>query len=400
MRIPSMNDPTVPPASPSPASVAAPVSPPHNSRPRSTGMGCLLPLVLVVLFLSLFGNLLLGLVLVSDFADKFESESSSLNEKFLLGDRDADAKIAVIRIDGVIAEYTMDYPIKQMAAAAKDEDVKAVVLRIDSPGGTVTASEELYQCAVNLRDDNDRRFAGTGKKPVSVSMGGVAASGGYYIAMAGKPVAAERTTITGSIGVFVALPNIAELAHNNGVHVELVKAGDIKGSGSFFHAMTPEERQTWQDTVDHAYDTFLGVVSSGRSLPKEKLRDEVVIDRTIPVRNEKGNPVSVLGAPMTAKYTRKRADGGTYTADQALQFGLIDSVDDLPATIRKAAASAGITKFKAVVYHKPPSVFDLLMGDQVRTRQGLPEFPALQSALTPRLWFMMPTADGAILTPR
>src|SRR5439155_8804302 len=120
-----------------------------------------------------------------------------------------------------------------------------VVLRIDSPGGTVTASEELYQCVVNLKTDNGRRFKGSGPKPVAVSMGGVAASGGYYVAAAGHPISAEPTTITGSIGVFAALPNVAKLAHDNGVKVELVKAGKVKASGSFFHEMTPEERQTW-----------------------------------------------------------------------------------------------------------------------------------------------------------
>jgi protease-4 len=281
------------------------------------------------------------------------------------------------------------------------------VLRIDSPGGTVTASEELYQCAINLRDDNDRRFPGTGQKPVSVSMGGVAASGGYYIAMAGKPVAAERTTITGSIGVFAALPNIAELARDNGIKVHLVKAGDIKGSGSFFHEMTAEERQTWQDMVDNAYDAFLGVVASGRPLSKEKLRDEVVIDKVIRKRDEKGNPIEAkaFGVPLkekyvTAKYTRKRADGGTFTADQALQFQLIDSVDDLPGVIRKAAAAAGLGRYRAVIYNRPPGLFDLLMGEQMRSRQAVPELPSLNSALTPRLWYLMPTADGAILSGR
>ncbi len=365
-------------------------------------MGCLLPIVLILLFFSLFGNFLLGLLVLNDFAESFDTETATVKEKFFLGDREAEDKIAVIRIDGVIAEYTMDYPIKQMAAAAKDDDVKAVVLRIDSPGGTVTASEELYQCAINLRDDNDRRFPGSGKKPVSVSMGGVAASGGYYVAMAGRPVAAERTTITGSIGVFAALPNIAELAHDNGIKVNLVKAGGIKASGSFFHEMTPEERQTWQDTVDQAYDTFLGVVTSGRPLSKEKLRDEVVIDQMIPVRDEKGNPLTIKGLgmelPITTKYTRTRTDGGTFTADQALKFGLIDAVEDLPTSIRKAAQAAGVTKFKAVIYDQPPTLFDLLMGEQARSRQALPELPSLKGALSPRLWYLMPTADGTILT--
>src|SRR6266542_29692 len=125
-----------------------------------------------------------------------------------------------------------------LLAAAADRHVKAVVLRIDSPGGTVSASEELLQCIVNVRDNTGRRFPGTAPKPVSVSMGSLAASGGYYIAVAGNPIVAEKTTITGSVGVFVALPNVADWAHEHGVKLELVKAGGIKASGSFFHKLS------------------------------------------------------------------------------------------------------------------------------------------------------------------
>src|SRR6185312_4926354 len=120
-----------------------------------------------------------------------------------------------------------------------------------------------------------------GPKPVSVSMGALAASGGYYVASAGKPISAEPSTITGSIGVFAALPNVAKLANDNGVKVELIKAGDIKASGSFFHEMSPQERQTWQDTVDSAYDLFLDRVSAGRPLSKPQLRDDVLFVKQI-----------------------------------------------------------------------------------------------------------------------
>lgn len=353
---------------------------------------------MVALFISLLGNLLLGLLLASNLSQSIESEST-LHEKFLLGDKDASNKVAVIRLEGLISDSTARYPILQMEKAAKDQHVKAIVLRVDSPGGTVTASEELYQGVVNLRDNNGRRFKGTGPKPVTVSMGGVAASGGYYVAMAGHPVFAERTTITGSIGVFAALPNVAKLAHDHGVRVELVKAGDIKGSGSFFHDMAPEERQTWQDTVDNAYDIFLERVASGRTgLKKDEIRNEVVLQQTITERDEKGNPKLIQGKPITSQYTRKRADGGTFTADQALKFRLIDKVDDLPAAVRSAATTAGLEKFKAVVYDKPTGLLDLLGGGHLQTSNQLPDFHDLSATLTPRLWYLAPTADGAILT--
>jgi protease-4 len=355
--------------------------------------------VLVLLFISLLGNVLLGILLFRDVSGSLDTDTPNLHEKFLLGDKDATDKVAVIRIEGTIYEAAAKYPIRQMEKAAKDQHVKAVVLRIDSPGGTVSASEELYQSVVNLRDNTGRRFPGSGPKPVTVSMGALAASGGYYVASAGKPIAAERTTITGSIGVFAALPNVAKLANDNGVKVELVKAGDIKASGSFFHDMTPEERQTWQDTVDHAYDLFLERVAAGRPLKKDQLRNELVINETIQVRDDKGNPKLEKGKPETTRYTRKRADGGTFTADQALKFGLIDKVEDLPASIRAAASTAGLTKFRAVVYDKPERLLELLTGNQIRVRQDVPDFRSLSAALTPRLWYLAPTADGAILTP-
>jgi protease-4 len=383
-----MPDPAPPPNPP-------PIAPPAARR---AGRGCLLPLALVALFGSLLVNALLLVVLFGAFASPLDPDPPALDEKFLLGDRDAADKVAVVRIEGVITDGTALYPIRQMERAARDRRVKAVVLRVDSPGGMVTASDELYRCLVNLRDDTGRRFPGSGPKPLAVSMGGLAASGGYYVAMAGNPVAAERTTITGSIGVFAALPNVAKLANDNGVTVELVKAGGIKAGGSFFHALTPEERQTWQDTVDAAYDAFLGVVATGRPLTREQLRDEVVIDQMVPVRDAKGNPEVKDGKPATARYTRTRADGGTFTAEQALRFGLIDRVEDLPGTIRAAAAAAGLSRFRAVTYERPPGLWDLFLGDQIRADRDLPDLRSLSAALTPRLWYLGSAADGAILT--
>lgn len=318
------------------------------TAPAKRRSGCLLPLAFA-LFLSLLLNVYLALVWVGALSDPLSTNSHGLTERFLLGDEDAKDKIAVVRVDGVISDGGIQYPIRQLERAALDKRVKAVVLRIDSPGGTVTASEELYQNIVNLRDANGRRFKSSAAKPVRVSMGGLATSGGYYIATAGSPISAERTTITGSIGVFAALPNVAELGQRHGVRVELVKAGGIKAAGSFFHALTQEERQTWQDTVDNAYDVFLGVIAAGRpGLTKDQLRTEVVVSRDIDKRDDKGNAVVEKGERVKVKYTRVRADGGTYTSEEAVRLKLIDKVEDLPAVIRAAAASVGISSFNTV----------------------------------------------------
>jgi protease-4 len=353
-----------------------------------------------VLAVSLVLNLGTFLVYLGLIPNPIESETTALTERFYLGDRAAKEKIAVVRVSGVLTDSSIQYPIKQLEAAARDEQVKAVVLRIDSPGGTISASEELYQNILNVRDNTGRRFRSTAAKPVHTSMGGLAASGGYYIAVAGKSISAEKTTITGSIGVFVALPNVAELAHQHGVKLELVKAGAIKASGSFFHELTDEERQTWQDIVDGAYDQFLNIIVTNRPvLGVKELREKVVIDRAIPKRDEKGNPLPpVLGVPQLARYTRVLADGGTYSAEQAMQFKLIDRIEDLPAVIRSTAETHGVGTFKAVVYDRHPGLVERLTGLPLGQQGSLPGLlNGVSGALAPRLWYLAPSADAGLL---
>src|SRR5262249_48849985 len=156
---------------------------------------------------------------------------------------------------------------------------------------------------------------------------------------------------------------------------------------------------TWQDTVDNAYDLFLGVIATSRpKLTVAELRDTIIEERMIVTRDEKGNPVhDAAGKEILAKYTRRRADGGTFTSRDATRFGLIDHVDDLPAAIRRAAASAGLTSFRAVIYDRTPGLFERLTGLQIRNQQPFPDLADISSALTPRLWYLAPSADGGLL---
>ncbi len=356
---------------------------------------------MIFLLLSLALNLVFVLGYTGVIADPLSDEPQGLTERFYLGDKNARDKIAVVRVSGVITESGIVFPIQQLRAAAADKRVVAIVLRIDTPGGTVTASEELYQCIVNARDNNGRRFPGSAPKPISVSMGGLATSGGYYIAVAGNPIYAERTTITGSIGVFAALPNVADWAQNNGVKLELVKAGGMKASGSFFHKLAPEERQTWQDTVDNAYEVFLDVIARGRAgLTPDTLQNQIVDERMVAKRDEKGNPIlDDKGNVVKVKYTRVRADGGTFTAKQAQEYKLIDGVEDLPAVVRAAATRAGLTNFKAVIYDRPPTLLEMLTGVELKNHTGVLELPDVSANLTPRLWYLAPSAEGGLLAP-
>ncbi len=363
--------------------------------------GCFLVMCVLLLLFCMLAYFSANLFFDRLFDSDPDSESNQLTERFFIGDRDARDKIAVIRVTGIINEAGIRYPLRQLEQAARDKRVKAVVLRIDSPGGTVSASEELYQNILNLRDNNGRRFKSTAAKPVHVSMGAVAASGGYYIAVAGETISVEKTTITGSIGVFVALPNVAELAQKHGVRLELIKAGGVKASGSFFHELSPQERQTWQDIVDECYNQFLTVISTNRpALTRARLQDANVIDRVINERDEKGNlKLDAAGNLIEAKYTRKLADGGTFTGAQALEFGLADRLEDLPATIRFVAEANGISKYRAITYERVPSLVERFTGLPLSEQKlTLDAIGNLGSALRPRLYYLAPSSESALLT--
>jgi protease IV len=311
-----------------------------------------------------------------------------IQEKFHSGKSKALDKIAVIRIDGLIVEDLLGFAHKQIETAGQDKNVKAVVVRVDSPGGTITASDDLYRRLVELRDGNpDKKI--DAKKHLVVSMGSMAASGGYYVSMPAKTLVAERTTITGSIGVYAALPNIADLANKYGVKMNIVKRGELKASGSMFKEMTDEERQEWQDMVDNAFQQFLNVVEEGRPALKGKLREKLVEPRTI--HDEDTNK------DRTIQYVRRRADGGIYTADEALKYGLIDKVGYLEDAVAEAKQAAGLgDDYKVITYERPLSLQELLTGADAAQQKALSlDARRLASGATPRLWYLAPGAELA-----
>ncbi len=325
------------------------------------------------------------------------AESDDLPETRLWGEDDSKTKVSVIRIEGVLMEGMTSHFIKQIEQAGKDDKVKAFVVRIDSPGGTVSASEELHRMLTQLRDGKLLKFSDGHPKKMIVSMGGIAASGGYYIAMPAEKIFADPTTLTGSIGVYASLPNVAELINRNGIKFELIKAGGIKASGSPFHQLTPQERQPWQEMVDAGYDHFLDIVAAGRpKLTKAMLRDEAVAREKIAVRDAKGNiETDWFGWPTLVPYTRYRADGGTFTAAQALKYGLIDEIGTLEKAVE--AAASGLPKYEVVAYEKSPSFLSSLIGSQGKSSATLLEPRRLSQSLLPRLWFLAPQADLAAL---
>jgi protease-4 len=226
-------------------------------------------------------------------------------------------KIALVKVEGML--ITADTIVDEINNYADDSSVKAILIRIDSPGGGVVASQEIFNAVLNARKQ--------GKKKVVISMGSVAASGGYYIAAAGDRIVANPGTLTGSIGVKMEFANIEKLLDKIGVRGMVVKAGEYKDMGSPFREMTEPEKKLLQAVIDDVHSQFIEAVAKGRNLPEADVK--------------------------------AIADGRIFTGRQALQLKLVDQLGDLEDSIRVAAELAGIKgKPKVVRKEKKVPFFD------------------------------------------
>ncbi len=232
-------------------------------------------------------------------------------------------KIALINIKGVISSYkeTLQY----LSIAEKDSSIKAVVLNVDSPGGAVGASQEIYRAIEKIRK----------KKPVIVSMGNVAASGGYYISAAANVIYANPGTITGSIGVIVQHIDITELTKKLGIKITNIKSGKNKDILYPNHKLKPEEKRLIEQTVKDVYEQFLDAVVKYRNIDKKKLRPY--------------------------------ADGRIFSGRQALKIGLVDKLGNLQDAIAEARKMIGKQGSAAIVVEigKEKSLFEKLFGAKI-----------------------------------
>jgi len=217
-------------------------------------------------------------------------------------------RVGLIEIIGDIE--SSDAVVDQLEHMRLDSSVRAVVLRLDSPGGGVAASQEIYEAVLKVRD------AG---KPVVASMGGVAASGAYYIACAADSIMSNPGTLTGSIGVIMSFPNTEELFKKVGVRFEVVKTGKYKDIGSLSRPMTPEEKALLQGVLSNVYEQFVKAISDGRDMDKSDI---------LPY-----------------------ADGRIFSGDQAHDLGFVDRLGDLNDAIQLAANMADI-KGRPIVVRK------------------------------------------------
>lgn len=291
----------------------------HNHIPKPPWLGR--SLLRGLLFFSILANI----VLIASNPD-FVPEKSA-NEKFVAGEKKAKDKIAIIRMDQMITAETIKQPKKELEYAAEDRNVRAVVLAVSSPGGTISASDELYHAI--------EKFKAKTKKPVVVYMTGMATSGAYYIAMPADKIFAERSCITGSIGVILSLLDMSKLAADWGIKPETVKSGKMKDSGSLLKPMTDEERAEWQKMVDVMFALFLDVILKHRG---EKVGGEEKL--------------------------RVLADGRVYVAEEARDLGLIDDIGFQEDAVVSAAKHAGIDEdnVRIITYQRPYDSFLEIFG--------------------------------------
>jgi protease-4 len=249
----------------------------------------------------------------------------------------SDEKVGVVIITGVIDESKEIN--EQLEQYGRDDDIKAIVIRIDSPGGSVVPAQEIYDKVLEIKKN----------KKVVVSMGSLAASGGYYIASAADKIVANPGTITGSIGVIAQFPQVRELLDKIGIKSTVIKSGKFKDTGSPTREMTSDEKSLIQGVVDDIYSQFVGVVSLNRNKPEAEI--EAI------------------------------ADGRIFTGRQALALGLVDDLGNMEHAIHLAAVLSGIDGEPEVVYPKKKrsGIISYLFQETVQTI--LKEFKAKQPAI-------------------
>ncbi len=255
--------------------------------------------------------------------DAFGGGRRPLDETVVYGK--SGPKVLLLDIDGVIGDSNVRGPlgtggreattslVREQLDKAEKSQIAAILLRVNSPGGAVTASDVVYREILRFKQENDI--------PIVTIMMGVAASGGYYVAMASDHVIAHPTTVTGSIGVIAAGLNLSGLMQRYGVDNQTITAGEFKDAGSPLRPMTAPERAYLQTIVDDMHLRFQEVVVEGRPA-------------------------------LDAERVRFLADGRVYTAGQALENGLVDAVGYMPDAIDELKRRIQAPELRVVAYHR------------------------------------------------
>jgi protease-4 len=289
-------------------------------------------IIFTILIVIGFGSLMLLYGIVSSFGERTEVVTTG-----------SGSKIGVVELQGVIT--SSEDVVRQLKKYREDRSIKAILLRVDSPGGGVVASQEMYEEVKKARAE----------KPVVVSMGALAASGGYYVSCGASRLVANRGTLTGSIGVISEFLQLQAALDKLGVSVKTIKSGKLKDSGSITRKMTVEDEQYFQQLMDNVHRQFIEVVETERHMD----HNEVV----------------------------KIADGRVFTGEQAVNNGLVDTLGTFEDAIQITAKLAGISGEPSLVKErKRRSIWDSIFGDAEETfshlKQDIVEKPVVSYRFT------------------
>lgn len=220
--------------------------------------------------------------------------------------------------DGIVGTKV----IRDLQKLKDDDDIKAVVLRVNSPGGSAFASEQIWHAVKELKS----------KKPVIVSMGDYAASGGYYISCIADTIVAEPTTLTGSIGIFGMVPNVKGLTDKVGLTFDVVKTNKFADFGNLMRPFNDDEKALLQMMVAQGYDTFVSRCAEGRQMSKENIE--------------------------------KIAEGRVWTGEAAKELGLVDILGGVDKALEIAVAKAGIDSYTVIPYPQKKDFLSSLLDTQ------------------------------------
>ncbi len=272
---------------------------------------------------AIFLSILLGLLVFSGIAFLtfwLVLKNSSKREEIVFeGTGD---EVAVVDVKGVILES--EEVVRQLKNFSDDRSVVAIILRVDSPGGGVVASQEIYEEVKSVKKSG---------KIIVVSMGSLAASGGYYVSCGATRIVCNKGTLTGSIGVISEFMQFDSLLGKIGVKMNVIKSGKLKDAGSPFRTMTDVDREYFQSLMDNVHKQFVKAVETERKISHDTLT--------------------------------MYADGRVFTGEQALKLGLVDTLGTFEDAVRIAADLAGIRGKPSIIREakKKTSLLDLVTGD-------------------------------------
>lgn len=370
--MPPLNAPPPPPLPPPPV-----ITPPPPARPRKS-RGWMIVAIILFLLLGLsvlfnIGSIFSNVVHVQ--ALQVHRFAGPRLEENLLEDNNAQAKIAVVKIDGIITSREMDqsgYNLvdviqAQLKRAEDDHRVKAVILKVDSPGGEVLASDDISRAITEFQKQS--------RKPVIASMGSLAASGGYYVSAPCQWIVANELTITGSIGVIMSTWNYRGLMNKVGLHPFTFKSGKYKDmlSGSREpDDITADEKEMVQKLINETYARFKSVVAEGRRQAHDKNKDE---------------------GKALARDWEDYADGRVLSGKEAHQLGFVDELGGFDDAAERAKDLCGVSDANLIEYQVRYDLSDFfrMFGKSdahgVKVDLGV-DFPKLDAG---RLYFLSPT---------